>query len=145
MFNWIKDAYNSVFGKIDSAIAAWVHGLIYGLWHYLASIFSPVSKAWHDFTSTIFRLETLLTGFGVSVVHRFQDIYNWLNKEGHIVYYYISHPDKLATLVVNGVVAQIESEAMVNAEKLGKFFLSLIMKHLPALLKVIEDVLDAVL
>jgi hypothetical protein len=145
MLNWIKDAYNSVFGKIDNSIASWVRGLVTGLWHYLASIFSPVSKAWHEFATGIGRLETLLTGYGASVVLRFQDIYAWINKEGHIVYYYISHPDKLATLVIDGVIAQLEADTMANAEKLGKFFLSLIMKHLPALLKVIEDILDAVL
>ena len=144
MLNWIKNAYNATIGKLDSNVAQWVYSLVNGLWHYLASIFSPVSKEWDSLARTFDRYKTLVTNFGVTIVTRFKDIYDWINKEGYLVYYYISHPDKLATLVVDGVIAQTEADAFAAAEKLGKFFLALIVKHLPALLKMIEDIIDAV-
>lgn len=145
MLNWIKNAYNSTVGKLDANITQWVYSLVNGLWHYLASIFSPVSAAWHDFTAGISRIKTLLTAFGVQVVARIKDVYDWINKEGYEVYYYISHPDKLASLVIDGIVAQAEADAFATAEKLGKFFGALIYKHLDAFLKMLEDILDAIL
>ena len=145
MLNWITNAYNATIGKLDSSIASWVRALVAGLWHYLASIFTPVSRAWHDFTVGIFRLKTLLTSWGVTLVSKITALYDWINKEGYLVYYYISHPDKLAGLVVDGIVSEIEKDAFATAEKLGSFFLGLVMKHLPAFLKMLEDILDAVL
>jgi hypothetical protein len=145
MLKWITNAYNSTIGRLDDSVASWVKNLVLGLWHYLASIFTPVSRAWHDFTGIIGTLKTLLTSFGETVVARFLDLYGWVNKEGYEVYYYISHPDKLAGLVVDGVVAQVEKDALAMGEKLGKFFLSLIINHVVDFAKTVEDIIDAIL
>lgn len=145
MLNWIRDAFNATIGKLPSDITTWTRDLIGGLWHYLASIFSPVSRAWDDFTKAISTLKAILTSFGIAVVNRISDIYQWINKEGYLVYYYITHPDKLLILAVSGVSTLAAGDALAIVDKLGVFTVRLVMHNLEKLIKVAEDVIDAIL
>jgi len=145
MLNWIRDAYHWATGSIGGTVIGWINGLITGVWHYLESIFAPVSAEWHEFANAWGTIEKFFQDFLNAVHVRFTDVIGWINKEGYEVYYYISHPDKLAGLVVEGVIATAESDAFAYGEKLGKFFAGLIKAHLKDFITMIEDILDAVL
>jgi hypothetical protein len=144
MLNWIRDAYHWATGSIGGTIVGWVHGLVSGLWKYLESIFSPVEKAWDDFANSWSNIEKFFYDFFQSVYHRITDIYDWINKEGYLAYYYISHPGKLALRVIDGIAAMTEDDAIEAAEGAGKFVLNIIYKNPKDVAKAIEDILDAI-
>jgi hypothetical protein len=144
MFNWIRHAYDTVTGKIDSTVASWVHGLINGLYSFLHVIFGDVGKAWDDFWHDIDGFVTGIRHFIDSVGRALIDIYGWINKEGHLVYYYISNPIKLVDLVYDELLGKIEATAEDTAERLGKFALAFIYKNLKTFVTIVEDIFDAI-
>lgn len=68
-----------------------------------------------------------------------------LEKWGYTAWYYITHPDKLAALLLDSIVAALEDRAWDIGKRLGGFLLSLIASNLPKLLQLIEDILTAVI
>jgi hypothetical protein len=71
--------------------------------------------------------------------------WHWITHEGAIVWFYVSHPDKLTDLLWQHLIAKLEREAWNVSALLGKFFLSLVIRNLKRLALLIEDILDAVL
>lgn len=144
MFKWIDNAWKSVTGFIDSNIANWVRDLIHGLYFFLNIIFGNVGGAWSD-------LKDIVDFFGAKLVTHFDaiyraisDAYKWINKEGFLVYWYLTHPAQLIDLLWESLIVKLETEAWQVAPRLGKFFLSLLLGNLNRFLNLIEDVFDAV-
>jgi hypothetical protein len=167
MFGWIARAYNWATGKIDSTVAGWVHDLINGLYGFLRTIFGDVGNAWDYFWLSWQATGTSLLGFFASVGHGFYYLWHvwvpglwhwifielldplrrawdWIHHEGTILWYYITHPAELVAYIYDDIILRIEKLAWATAEKLGEFFLALIIKHLTTLVHVVEDIIDAV-
>lgn len=70
--------------------------------------------------------------------------WNWITTRGEEVFYYISHPDKLAALIFDNLLALLEREAWSVGNKLGSFFLSLVIHNLQRFVTLLEDILMAV-
>lgn len=68
----------------------------------------------------------------------------WIRTAGELVFYYITHPDKLAALIFDSLIALLEREAWNIGDKLGKFFLALIVHNLRHFVNLLEDILMAV-
>lgn len=145
MFGWIKQAYDWASGRVDSTIASWVRALISGLYSFMSVIFGRVSKAWHDLWRAANMMRSRLDVFGRDIVTRFTEVYGWINKEGRLVYCYITHPSKLAALVFDALIVELERQAWSVGERLGKFFLSLILHNIKRFALLVEDILDAIL
>lgn len=145
MFNWIDKLYHTVTGKIDQTVADWVHALIHGLYAFLASIFGPVARAWDAFWRDISGYVQSGLLFASHVVTLLHDAFAWINKEGYEVYYYITHPSKLVDLLWSFILTKFETDSVHAAEKLGTFFLHLLVRNLKTVLHVLEDIVDAVL
>lgn len=145
MFDWIRNAFDWASGKIDDTIRGWVRDLIHGLYAFLSVIFGEVGKAWHDLERYVSDLWHALDRFGHATARTFEDIYRWLNHEGHILWYYITHPAKLVDLIYDDIIVKIEREAWNTGERLGKFFTSLILHNLRRFMLLLEDILHAAL
>lgn len=73
------------------------------------------------------------------------DALRWITHNGAVLWDYITHPDKLAALLFDSLIVLLERNAWSVADRLGKFFISLIFKNLTRFITLIEDVLDAIL
>lgn len=71
--------------------------------------------------------------------------WQWITTSGRKVLYYIEHPDALAELIFDAMIAVLEREAWTVADKLGRFFLALVAKNMLRFAALIEDILDAIL
>jgi len=145
MFNWIDSAWHRATGAIDSTIANWVHALVRGLYSFLHVIFGDVGRAWDNYWREVHGFIAGARLFADKVIGALKDAFDWINKEGYLVYYYISHPIKLVDLVYDALLGKIESTAVDTAERLGKFFLAFILKNLKTFITVLEDIVNAVL
>jgi hypothetical protein len=74
----------------------------------------------------------------------FLQAWKWITTHGALVFYYISHPDKLVLLIADALLAWLEREAWSIGDKLGKFFVALIVHNLKRFVLLIEDILMAV-
>lgn len=72
-------------------------------------------------------------------------ILKWIHDRGEVLWFYITHPDKLASLIFDALIALLERTAWDVGGKLGKFFLALIIHNLRHFVSLIEDILMAVL
>jgi hypothetical protein len=144
VLNWIENVYRSVTGKIDSTIASWVHALVHGLYQWITAIFGPVGRAWDDLWKTVSAFVAAHDTFAVRVINALKAAYDWINKEGYLVYYYISHPSQLVILIIDPLLAYIEKEAVSVSEKLGTFVLTFITHNLKTVITIVEDIVDAV-
>jgi hypothetical protein len=167
VFSWLAKAYDWATGKIDSTVASWVNTIVRGIWTFLHSLFSTVITAWNDFYNGV---KALASGLGklasevydwikwlLDVFWRdFQDwlrkyveaplkvAYDWVVHEGATVWHYITHPADLVDLIWDNLIAKIESSAWDVGEKLGSFFLALIIKNLDKFVTLVEDIINAV-
>jgi hypothetical protein len=167
VFNWIARATNWAFGTIGGTVVGWVHDLINGVFGFLHSIFGFVIAGWNTFFNTIRSWADSVGHFMGEVADAFVYIWrvwwvktyrwimhdivdpllkawDWLRHEGAILWYYITHPAELVAYIYDDIILRIEKLAWSTAEKLGEFFLALIIKNLKTLLHVIEDIVDAV-
>lgn len=167
MFSWIAKAFDWATGKIDSTVASWVNTVIRGIWSFLTSLFSVVIDAWNTFYGAVkdvahgiatLALETYnwtkwlldvfwhdwLVWLGAHVLKPLEDAYNWVVHEGATVWHYLTHAADLVDFLWDALLAQLESQAWAAADKLGQFFLALIIKNLKHFASLIEDIIDAV-
>jgi hypothetical protein len=145
MFGWIRNAFDWASGKIDDTIRGWVSDLIHGLYAFLHLIFGAVGAGWDELSRYAYDLRVALDKFSSATARGFDDLYHWINKEGREVFYYITHPAKLVDLIWDDILAKLEREAWTVGERLGKFFMSLILHNLKRFMLLLEDILHAAL
>jgi hypothetical protein len=144
VFNWIDSVFHKATGAISSTIASWVHDLVRGLYSFLAAIFIPVSAAWNLLWKDVTTYADTEERYALDVVNALKKVFDWINKEGYEVDYYISNPEKLVDLLWDDVLSKLESTAEDTAEKIGTFALSFIYKNLKTVVTIAEDIIDAV-
>lgn len=145
MFGWIDRAWRSVTGSVSSTVADWVHDVIHGLYWFLNIIFGNVGGAWSDLKNIFDFLGSKIEQYADDVWRAIYDAYKWINREGWLVYYYITHPAALVDLLWESLISKIEAQAWDTGKRLGEFFTSLILSHLQRFLTLIEDILNAIL
>jgi hypothetical protein len=69
----------------------------------------------------------------------------WIERIGNVMWNYFTHPLALAMLLLDPLLTLLEQFAWDIASRLGKFFLSLIVRNLVQFVTLIENVIDAVL
>ena len=144
MFGWIDRAWNSVAGRIGNDISSWVHSLIRGLYSFLSLIFGPVGAAWSYLWKHVINYHDWM-GRTVDEIYRaLRDGYDWINNEGHEVYYYITHPAQLIDRLWDPLWAKAESEIVNVAERAGKFVIAFVLKNVGTVVRIAEDIIDAV-
>lgn len=167
MFNWIKRAFDWTTGKIDSTIASWVNTVIHGIWSFLTSLFDDVIGAWNLYYNAVRSFVHGVTSLASECYHWFtwwlrvqwsgwiawfrkyieaplHDAYNWITHEGVTVWHYLTHADDLVAWFFDSLVNKIETEAWGIGEKLGEFFMSLIIKNVARFATLVEDIIEAI-
>lgn len=166
MFGWLHRAYDAVTGTIDSAVRAWVHTIVAGLYSFLHSIFGEVGNAWDDFLKDVRAFKAgigLFIDEAAGLFHHLIKVWiphftrwvtkhildpllgalRWIDQKGQTVWHYFTHPATLVDLIFEYIIAKLEHTAVATSRKLGRFFLSLFIHHAKELLKLIEDIVDA--
>jgi hypothetical protein len=167
VFDWIRKAFDWATGKVDSITASWVNTLIRGVWTFLTGLFRTVIDAWNDFyTAAMHYADSAILFFAevYNWIKWFLDVfwrqwlawvhkniiepllvaYHWVIHEGAIVWHYLTHAADLVEFFWDALIVKLEAESWNIGEKLGKFFLSLIIKNLDKFAHLIEDIIDAV-
>lgn len=167
VFNWLRKAFDWTTGKIDQVTASWVNTVVRGIWTFLTSLFRGVIDAWNDFYKASQALGHGLALLASSTWHWvtwFLDVFwrqwlkwvedhiikpllvawHWVIHEGAIVWHYLTHAADLVAFFWDALIAKLEHESWTVAEKLGDFFLALVVKNLRRFAELVEDILDAV-
>lgn len=71
--------------------------------------------------------------------------WHWILHEGAVVWFYISHPDKLAALIFWHLIDFLEANAWRAATRLGRFGLALLRANARRVAATLEDIADAIL
>lgn len=71
--------------------------------------------------------------------------WQWITQRGETLWHYLTHPDMLAALLFDSLIALLEREAWAVADKLGRFALSLVARNLRQFAALVEDILNAIL
>ena len=74
----------------------------------------------------------------------FLQAWHWITHEGALVFDIITHPDKLVNLIWDALTGKLEAEAWNIGDRLGKFFLSLIIHNIRKFALLMEDIIMAV-
>lgn len=122
----------------------------------LAKLAARLAQVYHELITWVTRILALirteidnLTKW--IVAHIYTPLKNYadqiardLRKWGYTAWWYITHPAALAELLINDIVTSFERHAWDIAPKLGSFLLSLIVRNLPKLVHLVEDIITAV-
>lgn len=71
--------------------------------------------------------------------------WHWIGHEGSILWFYITHPEKLVDLIWEAIIVRLERDAWSLGQRLGTFFFALIWHNLKRAVLLLEDILTAVL
>lgn len=85
-------------------------------------------------------IRDVLTPLTNTIKTVYQDLIKW----GYYAYEYITHPDKLAELLIMPIVSKLEKYAWVIAKQLGTFILALISANIGKIAQLAEDIITAV-
>jgi hypothetical protein len=168
MLSWLGRVLSWTSGKMDSVIAGLVHDVVSGFYGFLHTLFGDVITEWNEFFHAIYDFRIYITSAIEGVENAFHYIFKvwiphtiswinttiiapllqavaWIAHEGSIIWHYISAPADLVDLIWDALIANLERTAWNTAESLGRFTVSLIVRNLPTLLTVMEDIADALL
>lgn len=108
----------------------------YGL---IVKLGAQIVKAYQDLSSWVLR------NVWDPLTARIKQLENNLLKWGYTAWWYITHPAALADLLILDIARSAEKRAWTLAGMLGKFTLSLVVRNLPKLIALVEDIVTAVL
>lgn len=146
MLSWVKHVISSFFGGIDQGIRDFVDALLSGIAGVLDTLFSDVTRAWHDFTHSIALWATEAGRYLDAVYHQLERIITYdLPHFAYTAWWWVTHTAELAEVLFWHLLALLEKYAWTAARYLGAFFLALIWHNLDEFVAVIEYVIDAVL
>ncbi len=145
----LATVWDIIFKRIP-AILRWAWKHIQILWHFATRI---ALRLEHDVISLVARialavhnaLAWVMTHVFIPLKRDILAAWHWITTHGELVFYYITHPDKLAALIFESLLALLEREAWNIGNRLGKFFLSLIIHNVRHFLNLMEDIITAVL
>lgn len=168
MFGWISRAIGWAVNSLPNDIVHWVGDLINGVYGFFHTVAGLVGAAWVIFYANLKDDIDSATSFVRDVVHFatwlidvwwpaiwktiVTDIWDplkkavaWIAKEGAYMYHLLTHATDLVEFFWDALIAYLEKEAWSVGDKLGEFFLALVVKNLTKFLKLIEDIIDAVI
>ncbi|HEY6278453.1 MAG TPA: hypothetical protein VIX86_19230 [Streptosporangiaceae bacterium] len=139
----------AILKKYFPAVYNWIAGLI-------AAVRKDLRTVWHDTLAELDRLRALAAGWIKDVrAWAYRDIWlplsadtAWLKthllKWGYTAWYYITHPDMLANILLDPLITLIERQAWTVAARLGTFTLALAVHNIRRLAQLAEDIIAAV-
>jgi hypothetical protein len=144
------DSLHRLFYITIPRLIAWAGHQLARLGHDIATLTTWIARRVEQLVARIVHDIAVLTHW--VVVHIFDPLkrdilsaWHWITSRGELVFYYITHPDKLAMLIFDSLIALLERTAWQVAPKLGKFFLSLVIHNLRRFTLLLEDIIMAVL
>lgn len=146
MLDWLDKFLHGIESLIPSPIRDAIQWSISAIASLFGTISGNVSDAWHDFTAHIWALYEGAKTFGENVLHAFSDIFNyWIPKVAWPAFWYVTHPDELASVLFWYLIKWLERRAWTAAKYLGEFALALILRNVHRIALLVEDILAAVL
>lgn len=131
----IINEYRTLYGKavtFAQQIFTWAQQSVAWLTHY-------AEKLTHD------AINWVIDHVWNPLYHVVTTAWNWIYGRGETLWHYITHPDLLAVLLFDALIAVFEREAFAVADRLGKFLIALIVKNLRQVAMLVEDILSAIL
>lgn len=135
---WIPWLIDQITGFYHAAIN-FGESILQSLSHYISDVLNWAQQAINDV------IRWVTDNVYNPLAHFISTALDWISKEGNTLWYYLTHPDKLAELLFDYLIALLESLAWDVGARLGKFFLSLVVRNIVQFATLIENVIDAIL
>lgn len=151
--NWSHEVY--LFGDylirhLIPSIVRWAERELAKLSAFISRVYDDLQRAVNDLILRIASTARALTKWVLDNVYdplkEYADqIWADLKKWGYTAWWYITHPDALAELIIFPIATSLEKHAWQLAGQLGKFALSLVLANVRQFINLIEDIVDSVL
>lgn len=146
----VVDFAHYVIKTVIPSVVKWAATQLTRLENFITAVWNDLKAAVVALIKRIEAAATAVTNWAIKNIwdplKKFADlIWADLLKWGYTAWYYITHPDKLAELLINDIVTSLERHAWSIAQRLGSFTLALISRNLPRIIQLIEDILTAVI
>lgn len=146
MLTWLGNALRSLGGIIASQFISAFHFVVGGIAGFLDLIFGRVGSAWDDLVSAIKTHEQILLFLTTGIIGQlFKIITVYIPEYAQVAWWWVTHPDELAHVLLWHVLKWLEQEAWTAATYLGEFILALLVRNLRRVLLVLETVVAAIL
>jgi len=152
-WNFIREIYGilaNAISKVWSDIVSWVTGLWHDLttfinwvWsqvvHWVDYIISFVERLWHD-------LETwVINNIWNPLFAAISDAWKWITHEGYLVYYYLTHPDKLVALLGHWLWLSWVDLLKRYGQTIGRWLAHVMFGMVSDFLTILEDFISGIL
>lgn len=174
-FHLVGDAWAGLWADVNkfwNALDAFAHELWRATWHTLHKVIPELGNWLHHLIVTVDRYAQFVYHWALAraewllrkieseiafvlrwvVLHIWDPLFRdvttalqWIFRNGRILWYYITHPDKLIDLVWDALLAKLEREAWVVGHKLGQFFLGLVLHNITRFALLLEDIIVALI
>jgi hypothetical protein len=146
VFSWLaglgRRAYHDVTGFVGSAAHAVASGLV-GL---LSLLFGHVTGAWDDFTRAMGDFRKTVEDYCREAWRKAEEVIRyWIPHFAYTAWWWVTHPDQFAHVLLYHLVAWAEREAYTLARHLGEFGLHYVRHNVRRLAHLAEAVIAAVL
>lgn len=146
MLDWLPRFLGSVGGLIGRGISdaiGWTVSAIAGLF---GTITNDVADAWHDLAGDVLAVAEGARLLGREFFRNINRIVNWwLPRFAVTAWWWVTHPDDLASVLFWHLVKWLESRAWEAGRYLGNFALALITRNVGRVARLAEEIITAVL
>lgn len=144
---WQKFAY--LLRVVIPGVLRWAGAQLARLSAFALSVWKALLRDVASLTARIIAAAASITRWVIRTVWaplaaRAEQIWRDLLKWGYLAWWYITHPDKLAALLLMFLVVQLEAQAWQVARLLGTFTLALIRANLRRIALLAEEIITAV-
>lgn len=152
-WHFIQQVYSILANAITVVwrdITSWVVGLwhditnfINWVWqqvvHWVDYIINFVERLWHD-------LETwVIDNIWRPLERAITDAWNWITHEGYLVYYYLTHPDKLVALLGHWLWLSWVDLLKKYGKTIGRWLAHVMMSMVSDFVTILEDFISGIL
>jgi hypothetical protein len=146
VLDWLHRFLHGLEGLIPQPVRdaiGWTASAIGGI---LGTLSGNVSDAWHDLDGTIAAISESTRILSLALSGKFDEIIkHWIPHYAYQAWWYATHPDALASILLWHIIKYLEKYAWTAARYLGQFALALVLHNARRLAALIEEILTAVL
>lgn len=146
MLGWLNRFLHSIGSHLPSPVRDAINWSVSAIGGLFGTITNDVAGAWKELTSGFDALQHTIETWTSGEWSKLKEIVeHWIPQYAITAWWWVTNPGQFAQLLLYHLVAALEKYALTVAKYLGQFTLALITKQLPALLKIAEQVLAAIL
>lgn len=147
---WVGHLFRYLYHVWIPQIVRWIRRLITQVIHDLMALYHWAVREFARFRHWV---AALFDAFRYWVINNiWKPLYksllaawHWIDHEGSVLWFYITHPAKLVDLIWEALIERLERDAWSLGHRLGTFFFALIYHNLKRAVLLAEDILNSVL